>query len=240
MRYFETGGDRGRYFWKGALDNFPFISLRFELCNGYYLIVVNFRFCTYIDNGELGVIYIDFFDKNETMKNCLKWNLIFLLVLSISLSLLGQQNFEIVLETDFDGSVVRGSKEQLIKKIREGKPIRIGWQLDFDKDNKPDFDHWMDAEFITILNNEVFTQIKNINLQSPNLEESQINIIPANTMWTGILGTNGLLKNRFVYDELEYEVDENNIPIITDQLEKELARREVKTWKVATFWVVEN
>ena len=41
----------------------------------------------------------------------------------------GQGNYEIVLETDFDGLVVKASKEKLIELIREGNPVRIGWQL---------------------------------------------------------------------------------------------------------------
>lgn len=155
-------------------------------------------------------------------------------------SICGQQTFKIVLETDFDGNVVSGSKKELIKEIRKGKPVRVGWQLDFDNDNKPDFDHWMDAEFITILDDEVFTQIRNINLQVPKLDIPQVDIISTNTMWTGILGTNGLLINRFVYGELKYDVDTLGNPIMTEELEKELARRETKTWKVATFWVVER
>lgn len=154
------------------------------------------------------------------------------------LALSGQTNFEIVLETDFEGNVVNGSKSELIKKIREGKPVRIGWQLDFNKDKEPDFDHWMDAEFITILGDDVFTQIRNINLQVPKTDIPQVDIIPVNTMWTAILGTNSLLVNRYVYGELKYEVDTLGNPIVTEKVEKELAKREARTWKVATFWAV--
>lgn len=153
-------------------------------------------------------------------------------------SLKGQCNYEIVLETDFDGNVVNGSKEALIEEIRKGKPVRVGWQLDFNKDKVGDFDHWMDAEFITILKDDVFTQIKNINLQVPKMEIPQIDIIPVNTMWTGIIGTNSLLINRYVYDKLEYEVDTLGNPIVTEKVEKELAKRETRTWEVATFWSV--
>ncbi len=170
----------------------------------------------------------------------MKASITLLLALFIISNAYAQENFNIVLATDFDGEVVQGSKLALIHEIRKGKPVRIGWQLDFNKDKKADFDHWADAEFITILDNEVFTQLRNINFQSPKLDVPQIDIIPANTMWTGIVGTNGLLKNRFVYPELKYETDEDGNPIMTNALEKELAKREVRTWKVATFWVVEN
>ena len=93
--------------------------------------------------------------------------------------------------------------------------------------------------FITILNGEVFTQIRNINLQIPNMEDPQIDIIPVNTMWTAILGTNSILKNRFVYDDLVPDYDEDGNPIIDEKMEKEIAKRDVQTWKVATIWVVE-
>lgn len=147
----------------------------------------------------------------------------------------------IVLETDFDGNVVAGSKTELIKEIRLGKPVRVGYQLDFNEDKVSDFDHWTEAEFITILNNDVFTQIRNINIQGPNIDVPQIEIFPINTMWTAILGTNSILKNRFVYEgELVYETDEEGNPIMTPEIEKELERREVDTWKVATFWVIQE
>jgi len=134
--------------------------------------------------------------------------------------------------------VLDGSKENLIKLIRDGNPVRIGWQLDFDNDNIPDFDHWMDAEFITILDNEVFTQIRNINAQVPNIDLPQIQIIPNNLMWTGVLGTNGILMNRFVYEDIKYEVDSLGQPIITEDMKKEIAKRKPESWKVSTFWAV--
>ena len=158
--------------------------------------------------------------------------------LILSCALFGQH--EIILETDFDGNVVMGSKDALIKEIRKGRSVRVGYQLDFDKDKVSDFDHWTDAEFITILDGEVFTQIKNINMQVPDLKIPQVDIMPVNTMWTAILGTNSLLKNRYVYGELKFETDNEGKPIVTPQVEKELKKREVRTWKVATFWAVEG
>lgn len=77
-------------------------------------------------------------------------------------------------------------------------------------------------------------------MQIPNLEEPQIDIIPANTMWTAILGTIGLLINRYVYPELEYELDDSGKPIVTEAVEEQLKMREPRTWKVATFWAIEK
>ncbi len=64
-----------------------------------------------------------------------------LLALSCLWCMGSAQTFDIVLATDFDGNVTEGSKSELIKYIREGKPVRVGWQLDFNEDKEPDFDH---------------------------------------------------------------------------------------------------
>lgn len=146
----------------------------------------------------------------------------------------------IVLTTDFDGNITEGSKEILISEIRKGKSLRVGYQLDFDKDKIADFDHWAPAEFITILGGEVFTQIRNINYQIPKKDIPQIDIIPVNTKWTAILGTNGILKNRYVYPDLVPSYDEDGNPIVDDKMERELKKREVRTWNVATTWVIQN
>ena len=152
---------------------------------------------------------------------------------------LQSQSYEIVLATDFDGNVTAGSKEALIKEIRMGQPVRIGWQLDFDEDKEANFDHWAEAEFITILGSEVFTQIRNINAQIPNTEIPQIEIIPNNLMWTAILGTNGKLVNRFVMKDLEIGYDDEGNALMTDEeIEQEMGRRTPQTWAVATFWAV--
>lgn len=168
---------------------------------------------------------------------------IYFMIITFVILLLAAPSFgqhQIILSTNFDGEVTKGSKEALIEEIRKGSSVRVGYQLDFDKDKVADFDHWTTAEFITILNGEVFTQIRNINLQIPKLDIPQIDIIPVNTMWTAILGSNGFLKNRYVYEDLVPEYDEEGNPIINEKIEKELKRREVKTWKVATFWAVEK
>ena len=163
-----------------------------------------------------------------------------LVLVFISLYVHAYSQHEIVLSTDFGGEVLSGSKAELISEIRKGKSVRIGWQLDFDEDGKGDFDHWAPAEFITILDGEVFTQIRNINLQVPKIDIPQVDIIPVNTMWTAILGTNGELVNRFVFEDLEYEFDKDGQPIVDEKMENELAQREVMSWKVATFWAVEK
>lgn len=151
------------------------------------------------------------------------------------------QTYEIVVATDFDGNVVSGSIDSLIYQIRQGKPVRVGWQLDFNKDKKPDFDHWVDAGFITILGDHVFSQLEEIYIQGPNMEIPQIEIYPSGTKWTCVIGTNGLLKNRFVYPELPKvsPVDKDGKKLTPEEIDEKVYKKiEVKTWKVATFWSV--
>ncbi len=160
-------------------------------------------------------------------------------VLFIFISFTGYSQTKILLHTDFEGNVVSGSKEKLIEEIRKGYSVRVGWQLDFNKDGVGDFDHWAPAEFITILGNDVFTQIRNINVQLPYQDKPQVDIIPVNIMWTAILGTNSVLRNRSVYEDLELEYDEEGKAIMDEETEQQMKMREVSSWKVATFWAIE-
>ena len=160
-------------------------------------------------------------------------HLLILFLISISTLAYNQGTYEIVVATNFDGQVVSGSIDDLIQEIRKGKAVRVGWQLDFNQDKKSDFDHWVPAEFITILNGHVFTQIPPIFAQGPNLDIPQVQIFSSPTQWTAVLGTNGKLLNRFItetptnFDELE-EAKQKQI----------LKMKAVDSWKVATFWSV--
>jgi len=161
---------------------------------------------------------------------------------------LGAQEYEMVLQTDFDGSVTLGSKEELISSIQKGNRVRVGWQLDFNDDQVPDLEHWVDATFITILGGEVFTQIEAIYAQGPNLEIPQIQIFPDNTKWTAVIGTNGLLLNRFIQNEADIPelIFDDSLNLSDDEKykmrEQEELRlksmKQVNTWHVTTFWAV--
>lgn len=111
-----------------------------------------------------------------------------------------------------------------------------------------DFDHWVEATFITILKNEVFTQIDPIYMQGPDLDIPQILIYPSPTQWTAVLGTNGKLLNRFILNEdlvaklkadtsLEESEKESQIALLEESQE---AMKKVETWQVATFWSVQK
>lgn len=173
----------------------------------------------------------------------------FMFVLCLSWFIgLNAQSYEIILETDFDGLVTKGSKVELIQQVRDGKSLRVGWQLDFDGDQKADLEHWIEATFITILGGELFTQIDPIYAQGPNLEIPQVEIFPDDTRWTAIIGTNGQLLNRFIQNgsdkqELVFDNDLNLSEADKDKIRAQEAERisqmkQVATWPVATFWAV--
>lgn len=174
--------------------------------------------------------------KMKKVKLILFWTILLLSSYSMSNA---QGTYKVIVATNFEGEVSEGSIEKLIELIREGKPVRVGYQLDFNKDKISDFDHWLEAEFITILNGHVFTQIDPIYMQGPNIDVPQVEIFPSNTKWTAVLGTNGKLLNRYVFDKLEFKLDKDGNPIMDEATEKELKKREVRTWEVATFWSVQ-
>ncbi len=140
---------------------------------------------------------------------------------------------EIVCKTNFDGRVTDGSIEALIEAIQQGASVRVGWQLDFDNDNNPDLEHWIDANFITILNGHVFNQIDVIYQQAPKKEIPQVKIMPSNTMWTGVIGTNGKLIHRYVLEDIGAIED-------PEMIERIMKRGEVKETMVATMWAVKR
>ena len=145
------------------------------------------------------------------------------------------QSSQIVLKTNFKGEVSYGSIDSLISKIKEGKAVRVGWQLDFDDDGVSDLEHWIDADFISILNGHVFNQISPIYRQIPNEEIPQIQIVSSTMQWTGIIGTNGKLINRYIMPDLDLQMIED---------EKVQARMqkivELKEWMVATIWAIKD
>ena len=169
----------------------------------------------------------------------MKKGIFIILAILIQTSIFSQSNYETIVATDFDGNVVSGSIDSLISEIRKGKPVRVGWQLDFDKDKKPDFDHWVDAGFLTILGGHVFAQIETIYIQGPRAEIPQVEIYPTHHQWTALIGTNGKLLNRFIMEKPPKMVDKDGNEMDEEAMEKRFKEMtKVDTWKVATFWSV--
>jgi hypothetical protein len=99
------------------------------------------------------------------------------------------------------GNVLDGSKDALIKAVRAGLPIRIGWSIDFDNDGKAELAHWADAMFLTEFEGEIYAQINEINRQAPLRGKKRIDLGEKSLRWTGLLGTNGFLEGRFNDDQ---------------------------------------
>jgi len=64
-------------------------------------------------------------------------------------------------------------------------------------------EHWVDAEFISILGGHVFTQIAPIFRQVPDWDGPQIKIIQSEMQWTALIGTNGKLLSRFIIPNID-------------------------------------
>lgn len=158
--------------------------------------------------------------------------LLFSLLILLS-NILTAQNTKVVLKTDFNGAVSYGSIETLITEIKAGKSLRVGWQLDFDNDGKSDLEHWIDADFISILNGHVFNQIKPIYIQSPIKDIPQVKIMFSDMKWTGVIGTNGKLLSRYIVPNLDRIEDEK-------LQEKMLKKAMVKETIVATMWAIKE
>ena len=169
--------------------------------------------------------------KNHRNKLSLLYFLIFLFAISTNIGF--AQNSEILLKTDFEGKVIEGSIEKLIENIRAGEKIRVGWNLDFNNDAKSDLEHWIDANFISILNGHVFNQIEPIYAQGPNFDLPQIEIGNSNIKWTAIIGTNGKLISRFVNPDLDKITDE------TQRKQMEMMSK-INEELVETIWVKQN
>lgn len=143
------------------------------------------------------------------------------------------QDVKLLVKTDAQGNVIEGSLDTLISAVRDGNDIKVGWSLDFNNDNFPDVEHFIDAKFLTILNGHVFNQIDPIYAQAPNAKIPQVEIANNNMKWIAIIGTNGVLMSRFIIPEVDDVTDEN----YKKQLEiMSQVRKEV----VKTSWFVKK
>jgi len=143
------------------------------------------------------------------------------------------QNENILLKTDFNAEITYGNVDDLIEAINRGASIRVGWSLDFDGDEKGDLTHWIDAEFLSIYKGQVFNQILPINRQYPQKDVAEIVLKNNSIEWTGMIGTNGVLQSRYIFNDNLLETTDDEL--LLEQLKK---RSDVKQRIVATTWVV--
>jgi len=88
-------------------------------------------------------------------------------------------------------------KKNLIDAFRKGASIRVGWELDWNKDNKIDITHWTPAKFLTEFEGEIYAQISVIEQQRPNKGKSDIIFPEKSQQWYGLLRSDGVLKGRY-------------------------------------------
>jgi hypothetical protein len=104
---------------------------------------------------------------------------------------------EVVLSTGAGGAVASGSKALLVEAVRKGRPVRVGWELDFDKNGEADLIHWAEATFLTIFEGEVMAQIAPIHRQHPKRGTGHATLSADFELWHALIGTKGLLEHRF-------------------------------------------
>lgn len=102
-----------------------------------------------------------------------------------------------LLELDFDGSVISGSKRAVIDATQRGERLRVGWDIDFDGDSTSNLTHWSDALFLSVWEGEVFTQVQSIHRQRPVRDGASVEFPVDPDIWHGLIGTTGVLQGRF-------------------------------------------
>lgn len=110
--------------------------------------------------------------------------------------------YTIIYSADKDGKALSGSLEELVRKIQNGSPIRVGWILKFNHPETGDLiemQHWADAGFITTLKGHVFAQIHSIYQQGPALGDPPWVILVNNLPngWVAVVGTTGEIRQKF-------------------------------------------
>lgn len=83
---------------------------------------------------------------------------------------------------DAEGNAVEGSKQALIDAIVAGKPVRVYWA-------GRRVQHVIDASFLTILQGEVFAQMRPIQGQKPSIDPARVEL--RENTWQTVHATNG-------------------------------------------------
>lgn len=164
-------------------------------------------------------------------------NKITLLIICGFLQIVTAQNSQVLLKTDFEGTITQGSIEALIEKIQDGATVRMGWQLDFDGDNVADLEHWAPAEFITIMNGHVYNQVKTIHQQMP-LPEN-VSLGSNGNTWQAIISTKGIMQHQYGFKERP-QIGGMNGEELSKEQQKEIVDNLLKMQedKVATIWAI--
>lgn len=160
--------------------------------------------------------------------------------LTINLSI-AQENglYKVVYEADRDGNRISGSLEELVSYVRNGNPIRVGWELGKKGPGLQFLEHWSDAGFITIHKEHVFAQISSIYGQgtsAPSIEVPFVSMMNAEPDgWVAIIGTTGSMGQKFKVDQ--EMIDMYKKSGLSDEEVQEQFKKQEKA-KVKTKWAV--
>ena len=106
--------------------------------------------------------------------------------------------WKLIYQIDKDAKATFGEKEELIKLVRLGHPIRIGWE----SIGETSVEHTIDVRFLTIANEtEVFAQLEPFWGQRPDLRSDTLKITHFGSETNWILSSNGLRSSMMVDKE---------------------------------------
>jgi len=88
--------------------------------------------------------------------------------------------WRMVFEQDKNGKKVSGDKLELVEAIRQGQDVRVYWRGRF-------VEHLANANFLTVIEGEVFAQITTIKGQKPTQKPPSVEL--RENEWTGIIST---------------------------------------------------
>ncbi|MFD2587453.1 hypothetical protein ACFSQJ_10965 [Croceitalea marina] len=167
--------------------------------------------------------------------------LLFVIMLLVSTLCLAQHNSSIVYEADKNGKVLKGNLKKLLEHVQNGRSVRVGWMLPImnpKTNERTDMWHWTDAGFITVLNGHVFAQIHGIFQQGPGFENPPSVFLASDKpdSWVAILGTTGVMRQKFTQNEKMVEALKNS-GFTDEQVKEELKKMEIM--KLRTRWVVQ-
>ncbi|GAB5564240.1 MAG: hypothetical protein Wins2KO_13030 [Winogradskyella sp.] len=117
-----------------------------------------------------------------------------------------QNSSRIIYEADENGNKLNGNKNQLLEHVRNGSAIRVGWIIEFKKSSNVvlRLEHWCDAGFLSIIENELFAQIRPISQQNPKFTSPpEVQIVGDKiNSWVAVICTNGSLEQKYTNNVL--------------------------------------
>lgn len=128
------------------------------------------------------------------LSRTIKWALLVIFVLlagCVTTPVKQLPRWQLVYTHDKQGQPLFGDKQNLVRLIESGHPVRIFWPI---RDN---FTHSLDAGFLTVVNGEVFAQPVGIIRQNPQRPDYKSILLDAKeqTRWHAILSTTGELNS---------------------------------------------